>query len=183
MHVFLIINCTNKSEVCSRRCAFSSKLACSNMERGNKNRGAHRSLGTPLVVVFYAYNAMEILYDALRHHIKRPWLRFAPPSCLFIRCLAPSCKRPWLRFAPPSCLFIRCLAPSCKRPWLRFAPPSCLLYDALRHHSFSHLHEAGNVGAFHVVYVAVGLGAVLHAVLVNVFHDGVEACVYFFGGP
>ena len=131
------------------------------MERGNKNRGAHRSLGTPLVVVFYAYNAMEILYDALRHHIKDLGFALLRRAVFLYDALRHHVKD--LGFA------------SLRR--------AVFLYDALRHHIFSHLHEAGNVGAFHVVYVAVGLGAVLHAVLVDVFHDGVEACVYFFGGP
>ena len=41
---------------------------------------------------------------------------------------------------------------------------------ALGHHGLGHLHEAGHIGTLHVVDVAVGLRAVLHAVGVNFVH-------------
>ncbi len=44
---------------------------------------------------------------------------------------------------------------------------STFLYDALSHHSLSNLHEACNVCTLHVVHIAISLGAVLHAVLVE----------------
>ncbi len=58
-----------------------------------------------------------------------------------------------------------------------------VLNDALFEHSGSDLHEAGDVGALHVVDVAVGLFAVLHASLVDGRHDEVELCVNLFTGP
>ena len=57
------------------------------------------------------------------------------------------------------------------------------LYDALCHHGFGHFHEAGHVGALYVVDVAIGFRTVLHAVLMDVLHDGVQAVVHFFGCP
>ena len=46
-----------------------------------------------------------------------------------------------------------------------------------------YLHEACDVGALHVVDVAVGLCAVFHTLLVDVVHDVVEFFVDFFGAP
>ena len=66
-----------------------------------------------------------------------------------------------------------------------FALPSPLFlasHDALCHHGASHLHETGDVGAFHIVDVAIGL-AVLQSLGVNVAHDLVELSIHFFGGP
>jgi len=55
------------------------------------------------------------------------------------------------------------------------------LDDALSHHGVSYLHEAGDVGALHVVDVAVSLLAIFHAVLVDIVHDGVQTVVNFLG--
>ena len=55
-----------------------------------------------------------------------------------------------------------------------------LLNHALCHHGLCHLHEACHVGTLHVVYIAVGLSAVLHAVLVDVLHDPVQLVVHLF---
>ena len=57
------------------------------------------------------------------------------------------------------------------------------LNHALAHHGVGHLHEAGDVGALHVVDVAVGLASELDALLVDVAHDGVELLVHFLGAP
>ena len=51
-----------------------------------------------------------------------------------------------------------------EKPWLRRAFSS---YDALSHHSLRNLHEACYVSTLHVVYIAVSLCTVLHAVLVE----------------
>lgn len=51
------------------------------------------------------------------------------------------------------------------------------LYDALSHHCLCNLDEACHVGTLHIVDVAVGLCAVLHAVLVNVLHDELQTVV------
>ena len=55
-----------------------------------------------------------------------------------------------------------------------------LLNHALGHHGLGNLHEACHVGTLHVVHVAVGLSAVLHAVLVDVLHDPVQLVVHLF---
>ena len=55
-----------------------------------------------------------------------------------------------------------------------------LLNHALCHHGLCHFHEACHVGTLHVVYIAVGLSAVLHAVLVDVLHDPVQLVVHLF---
>ena len=57
------------------------------------------------------------------------------------------------------------------------------LYDSLSHHSLCNFHEAGNVCALHVVYIAVSLCTVLHAVLVDVLHDPEELSVNFLRSP
>lgn len=57
------------------------------------------------------------------------------------------------------------------------------LDDALCEHGVGNLHEAGDVGALHVVDVAIGLGAELDAVFVDVGHDGVQTVVHFLGAP
>ena len=56
---------------------------------------------------------------------------------------------------------------------------SVLLNHALCHHSLGYLHEASHVSALHIVYIAVGLGTILHAVLVDVLHDPVQLVVNF----
>ena len=58
-----------------------------------------------------------------------------------------------------------------------------LLHDALSHHGFGDLHEASHIGALYVVYIAVGLCAVLHAVFVDVLHDPKQLLVHLFGTP
>ena len=45
------------------------------------------------------------------------------------------------------------------------------LYAPLCQHRVGHCHEAGDVRAFHVVHVAVRLGAVLDAGGMDVLHD------------
>lgn len=54
---------------------------------------------------------------------------------------------------------------------------------SLCHHSLSYLHEAGYVGAFHVVYVTILLLSVFYALLVDVFHDALKFLVYFLAAP
>ena len=67
------------------------------------------------------------------------------------------------------------------RKYLGFAELS--LHDALSHHSLGNLHEAGYISALDIVNIAVGLLAVLHAVLVDILHDSVQAVVNLFRGP
>gem|GEM_PF-6053006 len=55
--------------------------------------------------------------------------------------------------------------------------------NALSHHGLGNLHEAGHVGTLHVVDIAVGLGTVLHTVIVDVLHDPVQLVVHFFRRP
>ena len=55
--------------------------------------------------------------------------------------------------------------------------------DALAEHCAGYFHETGNVGAFHVVDISVGLGTVFDALVVDVAHDLMESLVYFTGGP
>ena len=57
------------------------------------------------------------------------------------------------------------------------------LHDTLRHHGLGYLHEACHIGSLHIVDIAVGLGAVLYAVGMNVLHDGVQALIYLLGSP
>ena len=57
------------------------------------------------------------------------------------------------------------------------------LYNALSHDSLSNLHEASNVCTLHVVYIAVSLCAVLHAVLVDILHDRVQTSVNLLLAP
>ena len=54
---------------------------------------------------------------------------------------------------------------------------------SLCHHSLSYLHEAGYVGAFHVVYVTILLLSVFYALLVDTFHDTLKFLVYFLAAP
>lgn len=58
-----------------------------------------------------------------------------------------------------------------------------LLDDALTHHGVGDFHEAGDVGALHVVDIAVGLCAELDTLLVDVAHDDMEFLVDFVGAP
>ena len=60
---------------------------------------------------------------------------------------------------------------------------SGLSYDALSHHGLGNLHEACHVGTLHVVDIAVRLGAVLHAVLVDVLHDPQQLGIHLLAGP
>ncbi len=57
------------------------------------------------------------------------------------------------------------------------------LDDALLEHGGGDLHEAGDVGALHVVDGAVGLGAVLHASLVDGVHDEVQLLIDLLAAP
>lgn len=57
------------------------------------------------------------------------------------------------------------------------------LYNSLSHDSLSNLHEASNVCTLHVVYIAVSLCAVLHAVLVDILHDRVQTSVNLLLAP
>ncbi len=50
----------------------------------------------------------------------------------------------------------------------------------LSHHGVGNFHEAGDIGALHVVDIAVRFGAVLDALLVDFTHDSVEFLVNFF---
>ena len=58
-----------------------------------------------------------------------------------------------------------------------------LSYYALSHHGVGNLQEAGDVGALHIVDVAVLLLAVLHALLVDRVHDVVELLINFCLAP
>ena len=53
------------------------------------------------------------------------------------------------------------------------------LVDTLAHHSVSHLHEAGDVSALHVVDVAAGFSTVFNALFVDALHDVVKFSVNF----
>lgn len=64
---------------------------------------------------------------------------------------------------------------------LNFDSPG--LDDALSDHGVGYLHEAGDVGSLHVVDKAVGLGAVLYTLCVDVAHDFVETVVDLLGTP
>ena len=55
--------------------------------------------------------------------------------------------------------------------------------DALAHHGVGNFHEAGDVGAFHIVDITVGFLAVFHTLGVDVLHDLVELFVDFLGSP
>ena len=55
------------------------------------------------------------------------------------------------------------------------------LDDTLLEHGLSHLHEAGDVGALHVVNMTVGLCTELNASLVDALHDVVQLIVNFLG--
>ena len=57
------------------------------------------------------------------------------------------------------------------------------LHDALSHHGLGNLEEAGYVGTLDIVDVAVGLGAILHAVVVNVVHDVMKLGINLFTAP
>ena len=58
------------------------------------------------------------------------------------------------------------------RPWLRRA-----LYNSLRHHGVSDLHEAGDVGTLDIVDIAIGLLAILDALLMDGRHNLVQLLV------
>lgn len=61
------------------------------------------------------------------------------------------------------------------------------LYDlhayALCHYGLGDLEESSDVGSLDVVDVSVGLGAIFHAVLVDVVHDAVEVVVNLLASP
>ncbi len=76
------------------------------------------------------------------------------------------------------------LAPSLLRE--RGEAHACIikpLHDALCHHGVCHLHESGDVGALDVVDVTVGLCAILHALVVDAVHDGMQLLVDFGSAP
>lgn len=50
-----------------------------------------------------------------------------------------------------------------KNPGLKIYVMRVMSDDALTHHGVGNFHEAGDVGAFHVVDIAVGLRAVFEA--------------------
>ncbi len=54
---------------------------------------------------------------------------------------------------------------------------------ALCHHGLGHFEESGDVGALDVIDVAICLGAIFHAVLMDVVHDTVEIVVNLLTGP
>ena len=73
-----------------------------------------------------------------------------------------------------------------KERWLRFrfaelfaAMGGHCLHNTLSHHSLDNLHEASYVSTLYVVYIAVGLCTVLHAVLVDVLHNPEQLSVNF----
>ena len=53
------------------------------------------------------------------------------------------------------------------------------LYYALSHHCVGHFHEAGNVGALHVVDVAIRLCSVFYALVMDIVHNAMELFVDF----
>ena len=60
----------------------------------------------------------------------------------------------------------------------------CRLLDgALLEHCGGDFHEAGDVGALHVVYAAVRLGSVLHSGFVDGLHDEVQLGVNLLSAP
>lgn len=81
-------------------------------------------------------------------------------------------KRPHSLFTFMCCVFVLCIS------FVLYC-----LYNALSHDSLSNLHEASNVCALHVVYIAVSLCAVLHAVLVDILHDRVQTSVNLLLAP
>ena len=65
--------------------------------------------------------------------------------------------------------------------------PHCVVWEGeivldypLSEHGMSHFHEAGYIGTFHVIDVAVALFAVFHALLVYVVHYFMQPVVNFF---
>ena len=54
---------------------------------------------------------------------------------------------------------------------------------ALCHDGLGYLEESGNVGTLDVVDVTVSLGAIFHAVFVDVIHDAVEIVVNLLTSP
>lgn len=55
--------------------------------------------------------------------------------------------------------------------------------DALFHHGCGHLHEAGDIGALHIVEVTVGLLAVSHTLLMDGSHDLMQFGIDLLGSP
>ena len=53
----------------------------------------------------------------------------------------------------------------------------------MAHHGIGDFHEAGNVGAFHIVDVTVGFAAITEALFVDGVHDCRGVFVDFFGAP
>ena len=75
-----------------------------------------------------------------------------------------------------------------RTPWFWnaiFCMSRCCVYleDALCHHGLCYFHEACNVGSLDVVDVAVGFGAVLDAVLMDILHNPKELGVDFLCLP
>ena len=58
-----------------------------------------------------------------------------------------------------------------------------LLHHTLCHHRTRNLEETCDVGTLHIVDIAVGLGAVLHTVGMDIVHDIAELVVYLFTAP
>ena len=58
-----------------------------------------------------------------------------------------------------------------------------ILDGTLLEHCLRDLHEAGDVGALHIIDGAVRTGSVLDALLVDAFHDPVKLVVDFLCGP
>ena len=53
----------------------------------------------------------------------------------------------------------------------------------LGHHGTGYLHEAGHIGAFHVVHKTIGLGAMRHTLGVDIRHDILEPGVNLGSTP
>ena len=63
-----------------------------------------------------------------------------------------------------------------------FAGTYCL-NDALGQHRFSNFYKTCNIGAFHIVYVAILLFSIVAAGFVNAEHDFLQSGVHLLGRP
>ena len=109
---------------------------------------------------------------------------FLLTRCLFVgRVLCVCVFSDAARYVPTfSCLFCGIVG-TLRAASAHIAGEGLLSHNTLCHHGLGNLHESGNVCALHIVYISVGLGTVLHAVLVDVLHDGVQTAVHFFSCP
>ncbi len=62
-------------------------------------------------------------------------------------------------------------------------PNLYMLYDSLSEHGLCYFYEAGDIGAFYVIYIAVFLFSVVSAGFVDSDHNLFQSGIYFFGSP